>query len=268
MGRVLNLSDFATLQTLNSIILVYVTASGVFQPVVSRFVAEARGKGQEASIPAIFQSIFRAAFWLGLVISTLVFLFSTAIAQLFNLPNWAIQISSALIFLSTLRPVGTGTLQGLERFLPYGFSRLFTAVGRLLLAIILVNYGLSLQGAIIAFPFGWLIGILISFLFLGKSVWMKCGSAPAGLIREGWKISTYALLAYIAFMSLTSIDLIWVNRNLSGELAGAYASLVLLRRVIALLPGVSVVIMFPRIVKTLTAGELPDSLLITDVTQP
>ena len=44
MGRVLIPADFAVLQTLNSVALVYVTASGVFQPVVSRFVAEARGR--------------------------------------------------------------------------------------------------------------------------------------------------------------------------------------------------------------------------------
>src|SRR5262245_55087403 len=91
MGRVLSPSDFAILQTLNSIALIYVTASGVFQPVVGRFVAEARGKGQDASIPAIFQSFLRAAFWLGLFLSVLVFSFSTYLARLLNLPHWTIQ---------------------------------------------------------------------------------------------------------------------------------------------------------------------------------
>jgi O-antigen/teichoic acid export membrane protein len=55
---------------------------------------------------------------------------------------------------------------------------------------------------------------------------------------------------------------VWVNQNLTGESAGAYASLVLLRRVIALLPGVAVTVMFPRIAKTLAEGRLPDRLLI------
>src|SRR5690349_12384088 len=73
MGRVLIPPDFAILQTLNSVALVYTTASGVFQPVVSRFVAEARGKGQNASIPAIFRSFLQAAFWLGFVLAALVF---------------------------------------------------------------------------------------------------------------------------------------------------------------------------------------------------
>jgi O-antigen/teichoic acid export membrane protein len=63
-------------------------------------------------------------------------------------------------------------------------------------------------------------------------------------------------------MSLTSLDLVWVNQNLSGETAGAYASLVLMRRIVALLPGVAVTVMFPRIASTLAQGKLPHRLLI------
>ena len=261
MGRVLLPADFAILQTLNSVILIYVTASGVFQPVVSRFVAEARGRGQDDSIPAIFQSFIRAAFWLGLALTILVFLFSNGIAQLLNLPIWTVQISATVIFFSTLRPIAIGLLQGQERFIPFGITRFITAFNRLILAIILIHYGFALTGAVIAFPFGWLAGVLIAFLFLGRSNWMKSEPMQKGRLREAWKLSFYALLAYIAFMSLTSIDLVWVNRNSSGELAGAYAGLVLLRRVIALLPGVAVVVMFPRIAKTLAEGHLPDHLL-------
>jgi O-antigen/teichoic acid export membrane protein len=262
MGRVLVPSDFAILQTLNSIVLVYVTASGVFQPVVSRFVAEARAKGQHDSIPAIFQSFLRAAFWLGLALGIIVFTFANSIAQLLNLPTWTIQVSAFIIFLSTLRPIAIGLLQGQERFIPFGLSRFLTAFGRLFLGVILIHYGLALSGAVIAFPFGWLIGVFAAFLFLGKTVWEKTKPSPQGLLREGWKLSFYALLAYLAYMSLTSLDLVWVNRTLSGELAGAYASLVVLRRVVALLPGVAVVVMFPRIARELSAGNLPDRLLI------
>jgi O-antigen/teichoic acid export membrane protein len=266
MGRVLIPSDFAVLQTLNSVMLVYTTASGVFQPVVGRFIAEARGKGQNDSIPVIFQSFLRAAFWLGLTLGIIVFTFSNIIAQILNLPAWTIQISAAIIFLSTLRPIAIGMLQGQERFISFGLSRFFTAFGRLLPGIILVRYGLALTGAVIAFPFGWLIGVFAAFAVLGKMVWGKSKPTSQGLLREGWKLSFYALLAYLAFMSLTSLDLVWVNRALSGELAGAYASLVLLRRVVALLPGVAVIIMFPRVAKELVEGNLPDRLLIRTAT--
>ena len=261
MGRVLIPADFAVLQTLNSVLLVYTTASGVFQPVVSRFIAEARGKRQDASIPGIFQSFLRAALWLGLVLTSLVFLFSNGIAHLIHLPTWTIQISAALIFLSTLRPIAAGVLQGTEHFIAFGFARLSLSLSRILLVFFLVQAGPSLKGAVTALLFGWGISVVCAFLFLGRELWKNSRPAPQSLLGEGWKLSFYALLAYIAYMSLTSLDLIWVNQRLNGDLAGAYAGLVLLRRVVALLPGVAVTVMFPRVAKTLSEGRLPTRVL-------
>ena len=261
LGRVLIPSDFAVLQTLNSVALVYTTASGVFQPVVSRFVAKARGKGQQNVVPAIFQSFLRAAFWLGLILSTLVFLFAVGIGQLLNLPTWTIQFSAILILFSTLRPIAAGALQGGENFIAFGFSRLTLSLARILLLFLFVQAGSALTGAVIALPFGWLVSMLCAFLLLGRSFWNRNTLASPGVLREGWKLSIYALLAYIAYMSLTSLDLIWVNQNLSGALAGAYASLVLMRRIVALLPAVAVTVMFPRVVKSLAEGKLPTRIL-------
>jgi len=262
MGRTLLPSDFAVLQTINSMVLIYVTASSVFQPVVGRFVAEARARGQQATIPAVFQTFMRVAVWLGTGFMILLVFLSDHLAGWLNLPAWSIQISGLLIFLSTLRPVAMGVLQGQERFIPFGFSRLVTALARLILAAALVYYGLMLKGALIAFPLGILAGVIAALLFIGKSCRAGAAQPPAGLLRKGWELSFHALIAYIAFMSLTSLDLIWVNRTLPAGHAGAYASLSLMRRVVALLPGVAVVVMFPRVARTLSAGRRPDRLLI------
>jgi O-antigen/teichoic acid export membrane protein len=240
---------------------VYTTASGVFQPVVSRFIAEARGKGQNDSIPAIFQSFLRAALWLGLILGTLVFVLAQGIGQLLNLPAWTIQVSATLLLFSTLRPIAAGALQGSENFIAFGFARLALSLARILAVFMLVQAGLGLTGAVIALPLGWLVSVLCAFLLLGRSFWTRSILASQSLLREGIKLSFYALLAYIAFMSLTSLDLIWVNQNLSGELAGAYAGLVLMRRIVALLPGVAVTVMFPRVVRSLAEGKLPTRIL-------
>ncbi len=262
MGRILIPADFAILQTLNSIALVYVTASGVFQPVVSRFIAEARGRDQLNSIPAIFQSFLRAALLLGTTLSILCFSLASPIAHLLRLPAWTIQLSGALIFLSTLRPIAAGVLQGQERFLAFGFARLALSLGRILFIVLLIPTGIGLTGAVIALPFGWLISVICAFLFLGNTLWKKSETLHQNILQDGWKLSAYALLAYFAYMSLTSLDLIWVNRALDGDSAGAYASLVLMRRIVALLPGVAVTVMFPRVAKILAQGARPQRLLI------
>lgn len=261
MGRILVPSEFAVLQTLNSVALVYVTAGGVFQPVVGRFIAEAHGKGQTSSAAGIFRSFLRAALWLGLVLGVLVLFFANAIAQWLNLPAWTIQVSAVLIFLSSLRPVAVGMLQGSENFVGIGLTRLALSLGRIVLVLLLAGSGFSIAGAVVALPFGWLVSVLCAFLLIGKGVWQNTGSVHPRVLPEGWRLSFYALLAYLAYMSLTSLDLVWVNRNLSGELAGAYASLVLMRRIVALLPGVAVTVMFPRVVKSLARGTSPARLL-------
>lgn len=261
MGRILIPTDFAILQTLNSIALVYVTASGVFQPVVGRFIAEARGRGEEGTIPAIIQTFFRAALILGIIFSILVFTLSTAISPLLNLPRWTIQISAVLVLLSTLRPVAAGALQGKERFLAFGFARLALSLGRILLVILLIPAGITLPGAIIALPFGWLVSVACAFFFMGNLLWKRSEPLRKNILQEGWKLSVYALLAFSAYMSLTSIDLIWIHRTLDGDSAGAYASLALMRRILALLPGVAVTVMFPRIVQILAQGRNPNHLL-------
>jgi O-antigen/teichoic acid export membrane protein len=253
--------DFAVLQTLNSVALVYTTASGVFQPVVSRFVAEAHSTGRSDSMPGIFQSFLRAAFWLGLILSLLVFLFAESIGHSLNLPAWTIQISAAVILFSSIRPIAAGTLQGSENFIAFGMERLALSLARLGLVFLLVRAGLGLTAAVIALPFGWLVSVLCAFLLLGRVFWARNKLASPGLLREGVKLSFYALIAYIAYMSLTSLDLIWVNQNLSGELAGAYAGLVLMRRIVALLPGVAVTVMFPRVVRALALGTSPGRIL-------
>jgi O-antigen/teichoic acid export membrane protein len=261
MGRVLIPADFAVLQTLNSIALVYVTASGVFQPVVGRFIAEARGRGEENVIPAIFQSFLRAALSLGTMLSILLFAFSTYLSQVFNLPPWTIQLSSALIFLSTFRPIAAGTLQGQERFLAFGFTRLALSLGRILLVVLFIPTGITLTVAIAALPFGWLVSVLCAFLLIGSPLWKKVGKLLRNVLLDGWKLSAYTLLSYVAYMSITSLDLVWVNRSLDSDSAGAYASLVLMRRIVALLPGVAATVMFPRIVKILAQGRSPNRLL-------
>jgi O-antigen/teichoic acid export membrane protein len=262
MGRVLIPADFAILQTLNSVMLVYTTASGVFQPVVGRFIAEAHGKGQSHLTVGIFQSFLRAALLLGLILAGSMLLFSKNIAQLINVPTWTVQISAVLVFLSTLRPIAVGALQGSENFIGFGLARLALSLSRILLVFFLVQAGTGLLGAVSALPFGWLVSVLCAFLILGKLFWLRSPPASPDLLRRGWRLSFYALLAYIAYMSLTSLDLVWVNQNLSGELAGAYAGLVLMRRIVALLPAEVLTVMFPRVVKTLAGGKFPTRLLI------
>jgi O-antigen/teichoic acid export membrane protein len=152
-------------------------------------------------------------------------------------------------------------LQGQRRFAAFGLTRSLYALSRLAAGLALVSLGGGALGAVAALPAGAFLALLGGLFFLGPSVW-KPGPALSGqLLKDGLRLSAGALVAYAAYMSLLNNDLLWVNRSFSSVLAGSYATAVLLRRVLILLPGAVVVIMYPRVVAKVAQGSLPDRLL-------
>jgi O-antigen/teichoic acid export membrane protein len=152
-------------------------------------------------------------------------------------------------------------LQGQQRFFGFGLMRTAHAVGRLAVGLLTVSLIGGAVGALVAFPIGSLLSLLLGLAFLGRMVWRPAPAMPGWLVREGLRLMGGALVAYVAYMVLLTSDLIWVNRSLGGDLAGSYASAVLLRRVLTLLPGAVIAIMFPRAVVQVARKQVPDRLL-------
>jgi O-antigen/teichoic acid export membrane protein len=166
-----------------------------------------------------------------------------------------------MLLLSLLRPVVAGTLQGQQRFVAFGLTRLAYAANRFIVAAVLIWLGAAGLGAVAALPIGSAFALVGGLFLLGRAIWQRAPVLPADLIQTTLRLSTAAFIAYAAYMGLQSSDLIWVNRLFDSETAGTYAAAVLLRRILALLPGVITIIMYPRAVALITQKELPDRLL-------
>ena len=268
LGRALTPADFAVVQTLNSLILILLTTFGVLQPVVARFVAESEaGRGQENAIPGriIFQHTFRAAAVIGLLLLALALWARQPLAGWLNVPTPAFTLALLILPLALLRPVVAGLLQGQERMMAFGLTRTFHAIGRFVSAIVLVSM-IGMLGAMAAFPIGAALALAAGLALAGRDVWRPGPSLPSRYLPRGVRLAASALVAYAAYMSLLNIDLIWVNRTFEPEVAGNYATAVLLRRVLTLVPGAVIVVMYPRVVANIAQERLPDSLLLKTAT--
>lgn len=265
LARVLLPAEFAAAQTINTILLVVLTTSAVMQPVVARYVAEANLSPD--LLPktdfAIFRHFFGRSGLLGLVGVALIWLFRAGLADWLNLPVTAVSLAAFMILIATTRPVVAGMLQGQRRFGWFGGMRLGYAVGRFAMGLLFISaLGLGLNGAVGAMPLGGVVSLLVGLVCLGGLVWRGGTAVPQ---KYRWSASTLtlnALVAYAAYMALLSLDLVWVNRTLPVADAALYATAVLLRRVLLLLPGAVIVIMFPRAVARVVAGQSPDKLLL------
>lgn len=270
MGRQLAPGEFAVLQTINSSLLILLTAFAVMEPVVARYVAEARAGGQSEAagrltpghVPVLFQRYLRGSAGIGLILAVGVWLGKGQLAAWLGVPPMAIGLVAVMPILGLLRPVVSGTFQGERRFVLYGLARSTYALGRLATGILLVGLGNGLAGAIGALPLGSVLALLGGLLFLAAYFRGQGPPLPAGLFRDTLRLSAGAFVAYAAYMILLNADLLWVNRSLSPEFAGSYASAVLLRRAFSLLPGAVVVVMYPRAIASVLHGKLPDRLLV------
>jgi len=263
LGWALTPADFAGVQTINSALLIVVTAFAVLQPVVARYAAEAGSSaGQAVDSRAIFQVYFRQSALLGLALTLAVWLGQRPLATWLNVPATAVAISAAMMLLALTRPVVAGILQGQEHFVAFGATRSAFALGRLALAILLIGVaGGGAWAGVAAIPLGGLLSLALGLWLLGPALWQRGPELPRRLVWQGWRLSLAAFIAYIAYMGLLNIDLIWVNRAFPAELAGNYAAAVVLRRVLAVLPGAVIVILYPRVVSRVAQGRLPDAIL-------
>ena len=264
LGWALAPADFAVVQTINSTLLIVLAAFAVLQPVVARYAAEAGSSGDQAArAPAIFQIYFGQSVLLGVALTLVVWLGQRPLAAWLNVPATAVALGAGMMLLALTRPVVSGMLQGQERFIAFGVTRSVFALSRLSLALLLIGVvgGGALAG-VAAIPLGGLLSLALGFWLLGRAAWRRAPKLPRHLIWQGWRLSLAAFIAYAAYMGLLNVDLIWVNRTFPAGLAGSYAAAVVLRRVLAVLPGAVIVILYPRVVSRVAQGHLPDGVLL------
>lgn len=261
LGRSLAPQAFATVQTLNAVLLIILTAAGVWQPVVARLVAAAGGQRND-TVAAILQYFLLLALAAGALLTVLISLGRAPVAAGLNVPATTVVAAGAILLVAFARPVVAGVLQGQQRFVEFGLARTAFSIGRLVLALLFVGaLGGGALAALVTFPLAGMASLLVGLIFLRDIVTKKAPSLPGTARRLGWHISAGALLAYLSYMALINLDLVWVNRLFAADVAASYASAVLLRRALALLPGVIVVLVYPRVARLAARGDSLDALL-------
>lgn len=268
LARVLLPGDFAVIQTINTALLILISVFGVLQPVVARYTAEAVGTDDSLNpkpniVRAVFQYYGKWGALVGLVLWLLTWLGAEPIAGWLNVPASAVTLTAFLLVVVITRPVIAGILQGQHQFIAFGGIRLVNAVTRFACAIGLISLlKIGLDGAVVSLPVGGAMALLFGLIALGRHVWQKAPPLPPKYRQQAIRLISGTFLAFLAYMSLLNVDLIWVNRLFAPETAGAYATAVLLRRALFLLPAAAIVVMYPRAVAQVAQGRLPDKLLL------
>src|SRR3989344_4998693 len=209
VARVLTPADYGILVALFSIIYLFNIPSEAIQNIFSRLtsnfnVNKERGKIKHILVRGMEKGLFVAC---GLFIGMLI-------------------IS---IFFFVLGPIPRGILQGEKKFIFFGMTFVIESVFRLILSVIFIYLGWSVFGAI----FGVFLGIMVGFLFsfYGIKELFKVESKSAG-IESAYSFSLPFFIVTFVIMMLLSIDTILARRFFAPDIAGHYAVLSTLGKII------------------------------------
>lgn len=255
MLRTLTPSDYGILISLVSIITLFGLLTESFTPVIVNFAATFFAKQQLDLIRGLFMHMLRISFFTGFIIAFIFIIFASRIGEFLKIQDYTLIVIVAVsILLNFIAVLNRALLQAKMSFLFISIINIIGAGSKLILGIFLITSGLKVRGAIIAFFMSLILPYLLSFLRLGFLI-------SGHTIKD--KINTQQVLKFgfpaaVSMLGLTSFvttDMLMVKHFFDPKIAGLYAGIAVVAKIIFYFSAPIGTVMFPLIVQKYSKGE-------------
>lgn len=260
LGRWLGPEAFSDLSLIVTIVLMSGFVTAAFQLTSAKFAAVYSAEEDEEKLASSRRWLQRGTILCGLVI-LLVFAGGSSYWQQFFHTQSALPfvILGFALPVYLIQGVDRGALQGQLKFGRLAGSYQAEMWTRLLASLVLVGLGLSVNGAVLA------IGLsFIATWFIARKVGDWAGTKGNLSKDEKRVIAAFAgpvILAYAGQILIGNSDIIVVKRFFSPQVAGQYAALALIGRIVFFATWSIVTALFPMVAKKHQQGEPHRQLL-------
>ncbi|MDP2628570.1 MAG: oligosaccharide flippase family protein [Nanoarchaeota archaeon] len=231
MGRILGPSDYGILAVLMSLIYVYGTPSEAIQNLVAKYSSKLNVERNYGKIKFFMYKSLKKGFSISLVVFVLATIITFVLSKFLEINFWLIFITNVAIFFSIFSPIIRGVLQGRKKFTFLGGSMILEATFKLFFSMSLVLFGFKVFGAITGVLIGFFTGLIFAFYFNKDIIDSKKEeNSFKGIYFQSFPYFA-TMFAIILFFSL---DIIFARRFFSPELAGQYAVVSMLGKIIFL----------------------------------
>jgi O-antigen/teichoic acid export membrane protein len=253
MGNLLSPEDYGLLMSLVSLFIILTVLTQTITAVVTKNAATLSANNQADLVGKFYRSSLKFNSLVGIGLFVILAAASVFINDLLHLGSVlnCIIIFSSLLFAFPLAN-NLGIMQGLQRFVPFGFSQVLLYFLQTLIAVILVALGTRVFGGIVATPLSYLIVLVVS-LFILKG--LPTGSQRQVSFNGLGRYALQALMAFAAITVLTNIDVVIARRFLTPVEAGNYSAISVLGRIAFYAPAGIAAVLFPKSAESLTRGE-------------
>jgi len=239
MARLLGPALFAQVAAVVTLLMLLSSVSLSFQLVCAKFVAR---NAVMSSKVAVFRDLRRKAWMVGAAIAIVLTIARQPIAEYLRMSDsWLIAVFALGMTFYTPLGVKRGNMQGLCEFGSLSRNYILEAASKLALAILLVELGYGVMGAVGAIS----ASIVAAILIPGAKV-QKAGNLEEGeVIPASFGEGIQAIVFFIGQVIINNIDIILVKHFFTAELAGLYAAVALVGRVLYFAAWSIVSAMFP-----------------------
>jgi len=229
MAKMLGPADFGIMASLMSIIYIFGIFAESVQTVSSKYTSRFNAKKEDGQIKDLLIRFSKKGF----LFATLFFIFfvilSFPLSNFLRINFWLLFLTGIYLFYVFLTPVTRGVLQGKKKFMPLGMSLVFESLIKVFLSIFLVLLGAKVYGAIGGVLIASIISFFIIFIMLKDILAKKRKLAD---LHGGYLEGLPVLIAISAISLVYSLDTLLARAFFSPEIAGQYAFVSLIGKVI------------------------------------
>jgi len=263
MGRMLQPADFGILLSLTNLYLIVSVFSLTVRTAMTKYISKYKAMGNMDVVGYLWRVYFKRTLILGVAAFLIAGFVSPAVSGFLRLGNiwYPIVLFSTLIF-SFAVPLNWGTLNGLQRFIPLGWTYVFWVFLRLVLAVVLIKLGLGLYGGLAPYIIANVVVLAITYYYL------KSLPSGRGFKADVMGIRSYVSLFFVAIFShtlLINVDIVLVRHFLDEVQAGNYAAISTLGKVVMFAPVGIVLAMFPKTSGLHESGKTHRPVLLKSV---
>ena len=228
-ARFLGPINYGVLATIMSILYIFGIPSESIQMITSRYSTKFNIKGDKGRIKNLMSKSIKKFLILGIFSALLFIIFSPLIGRFLFIEEKILMLAGVVLIGLFLVPITRGILQGTKKFKSLGLNYILDGSIKLVLTIFLILIGWKVYGAIVAIILSLSFAFLFSFLSLKEILKEKKKEEE---IKGIYSYSFPVLVSIASIMILLSIDIILAKRFFSAEIAGQYAVISMLSKII------------------------------------
>lgn len=205
--------------------------TGTIGSVVTKFIADYKGKGDDRSINIFFYHLLKRTTPLGIIVGLILIIFNSPLSTLFKAHPLAFIVLGISTFISLFQTITTSFLVGFQKFLTQtilGFINVITTIG---LSIVFIKMGMGATGAVLGQIVAGLVLTALTLYYIKDSIYPQVASAG----KEKYSLKSFTFFSFIyslGTMSLISADILVVRILFDTHASGLYSSLSILGRMI------------------------------------